>query len=58
MINVLCYNISTITRNHHESIIKNKESKMNLKLLFDLKVNENLQENWLRFKNDLSLKYT
>ena len=31
---------------------------MNLKLLFDLKVNENLQENWLQFKNELSLKYT
>ena len=31
---------------------------MNLKLLFDLKVNENLQENWLQFKNDLSLNYT
>ena len=29
---------------------------MNLKLIFDLKVNENLQENWLQFKNDLSLK--
>ena len=31
---------------------------MNLKLLFDLKVNENLQETWLQFKNELSLKYT
>ena len=31
---------------------------MNLNLLFDLKVNENLQENWLQFKNELSLKYT
>ena len=31
---------------------------MNLKLIFDLKVTENLQENWLPFKNDLSLKYT
>lgn len=31
---------------------------MNLKLLFDLNVNENLSENWLQFKNELSLKYT
>jgi hypothetical protein len=31
---------------------------MNLKFLFDLNVNENLQENWLQFKNELSLKYT
>ena len=31
---------------------------MNLKLLFDLKVNENLQENWLQFKNELTLLYT
>lgn len=31
---------------------------MNLKLLFNLSVNENLQENWLQFKNELSFKYT
>ena len=31
---------------------------MNLKLLFDLKVNENLEENWLKFKNELTLLYT
>ena len=31
---------------------------MNLKLLFDLKVNENLQENWVQFKNELTLLYT
>ena len=31
---------------------------MNLKLLFELKVNENLQENWLKFKNELTLLYT
>lgn len=31
---------------------------MNLKLLFNLKVNENLEENWLKFKNELTLLYT
>ena len=31
---------------------------MNLKLLFDLKINENLRENWLQFKNELTLLYT
>jgi hypothetical protein len=31
---------------------------MNLNLLFNLKVNENLQENWLKFKNELTLLYT
>ena len=31
---------------------------MDLKLLFDLKVNENLEENWLRFKNETTLLYT
>lgn len=30
---------------------------MNLKLLFNLKINENLQENWLKFKNELTLLY-
>ena len=31
---------------------------MQLKLLFNMKVNENLKENWLKFKNELSLKHT
>lgn len=31
---------------------------MNLQLLFDLKVNEDLLENWLKFKNEVTLKYT
>lgn len=31
---------------------------MNLKLLFDIKVNQNLEENWLKFKNELTLLYT
>lgn len=31
---------------------------MNLQLLFDLKVNDNLLDNWLKFKNEVTLKYT
>lgn len=31
---------------------------MDLKLLFDIKVNENLLDNWLKFKNEVTLKYT
>lgn len=31
---------------------------MNLKLLFDLKVNKDIESNWLKFKNELTLLYT
>ena len=31
---------------------------MNLKLLFDIKVNQDLEGNWLKFKNELTLLYT
>ena len=31
---------------------------MNLKLLFDLKVNKDIEGNWLKFKNELTLLYT
>lgn len=31
---------------------------MNLKLLFDLNINDNLEENWLKFKNETTLLYT
>ena len=31
---------------------------MNLKLLFDLNINDNLEDNWLKFKNETTLLYT
>ena len=31
---------------------------MNLKLLFDIKINDNLEENWLKFKNETTLLYS
>ncbi len=31
---------------------------MNLKLLFNININENLEENWLTFKNETTFLYT
>lgn len=48
------FKLNYVTLRHKQK----KETKMDLKLLFDIKVNENLLDNWLKFKNEVTLKYT
>ena len=37
---------------------KKRKDKMNFELLFDIKLNDDIDKNWLKFKNETTLLYT